>query len=44
MALGAVAFGVYLIAANPADYRDILIPVQKKPRRRLRWFSLKKSV
>ena len=44
MALGAVAFGVYLIAANPADYRDILLPAQKKPRRRLRWFSLKKSV
>ena len=44
MALGAVAFGVYLIAANPADYRDIVLPAQKKPRRRLRWFSLKKSV
>jgi len=44
MALGAVAFGAYLIAANPADYRDILLPAQKKPRRRLRWFSLKKSV
>jgi hypothetical protein len=43
LALGAVAFGVYLIAVNRADYRDILVPGKKKPRRRLRWFTLKKS-
>lgn len=43
LALGAVAFGVYLIAANPADFRDILVPGKKRPRRRLRWFLLKKS-
>jgi hypothetical protein len=44
LALGAVTFGVYIVAANPADYRDILVPGKKKPKRRLRWFSLKKSV
>jgi hypothetical protein len=44
LAIGAVAFGVYIVAANPADYRDILVPGKKKPKRRLRWFSLKKSV
>jgi hypothetical protein len=44
LAIGAVAFGVYIIAANVADYRDILVPGKKKPKRHLRWFSLKKSV
>lgn len=44
LALGALAFGGYLVAANPADYRDILMPTRRKPRRRHKWFSLKKSV
>lgn len=43
LAVGAVAFGIYLIAVNPADFRDILVPGKKRPRRRLRWFTLKKS-
>ncbi len=43
LALGAVAFGIYLIAVNTADYKDILVPGKKKRRRRLRWFNLKKS-
>ena len=39
-ALGAVAFGAYLVFSNPADYRDILVP-SRKPRRK-KWFSFKR--
>lgn len=43
MAIGALAFAIYLVVTNPVDYRDILIPGRRKLRSRLRWFSLKKS-
>jgi len=43
MAFGALAFGVYIVMSNPADYRDILMPrgLQTKPKQR--WYSLKRS-
>jgi hypothetical protein len=39
-ALGAVAFGGYLVFSNPADYKDILVPTRKPTRRK--WFSFKR--
>jgi len=39
-ALGAVAFGAYLVFSNPADYRDILVPTHKS--KRAKWFSFKR--
>lgn len=39
-ALGAVAFGAYLVFANPEDYKDILVP--QASRRRKKWFSFKR--
>ncbi len=39
-ALGAVAFGAYLVFSNPADYRDILMPVRKSAR--AKWFSFRR--
>ena len=44
LALGALAFGAYPIVSHPADYRDILLPLRKKTRRRFRSFRLKKSL
>ena len=44
LALGALAFGAYPIVSHTADYRDILLPLRKKTRRRFRWFHLKKSL
>ena len=38
-ALGAVAFGGYLVFSNPADYKDILVPHRA---RRRKWFSFKR--
>ena len=32
LALGALAFGAYLIVSHPADYRDILLRLRKKTR------------
>ncbi len=43
MAFGALAFGVYIVMANPADYRDILTPRGLRAKHKQRWFSLKKS-
>jgi hypothetical protein len=39
-ALGAVAFGFYLVFSNPADYKDILVPARKPGRKK--WFSFKR--
>jgi hypothetical protein len=44
MAFGVLAFGVYLVMANPADYRDILTPRGMRPAKRRRWYSLKRGV
>jgi hypothetical protein len=45
MAFGVLAFGVYIVLANPTDYREILTPrgLRPKPGRR-RWYSLKRSL
>jgi Mg2+ and Co2+ transporter CorA len=43
MAFGALAFGVYIVMANPADYRDILTPRRLQADHKPKWYSLKKS-
>jgi len=43
MAFGALVFGVYIVIANPADYRDILMPRGLKSRSERHWYSMKKS-
>ncbi len=43
LAFGALAFGFYVVAANWADYRDVLVPRRWKPRKRDESLSLKNA-
>lgn len=39
-AVGAIAFGVYIVFSNPADYKDILIPSHGPKKKK--WFNFKR--
>ncbi len=43
LAFGALAFGFYVVAANWADYRDVLVPRPWKPRKHRESPSLKNA-
>jgi hypothetical protein len=42
-AFGVLTFGVYLVTANPTDYKEILTPGGMRKKRKQRWFILKRS-